>query len=326
VRAVIAGVGAYVPEGVISNDDLARMVDTNDEWITQRTGIKQRHQVSPEESTSTLAAEAGRRACHEAGLEPAELDLIILGTISPETICPSTACYVQRDLGATKAAAFDLSAACSGFVYGLTCARGMIENGQCRNVLVIGAEALTRFCDYTDRGSCILFGDGAGAVVLQPTTEADRGVLYTVMSADGTGWDFIWTPAGGSKMPASAQTVADRMHYLKIRGREVYKFAVEKMQWLLEDCMRAMNLTPADVDLVVPHQVNVRIIDSATERLGFPREKVFVNIERYGNTSAASIPIALQEAIATGRIKRGSTVLLAAFGAGLTWGGAVVKF
>ena len=325
VRAAIVGVGAYLPDRILSNADLERMVDTSDEWITRRTGIKERRIMAPEESTATMATEAGRRACREAGLDPSELDLVVVATITPETLCPATACYVQRDLGATKAAAFDVTAACSGFVYGLACARGMIENGQCRNALVIGAEALSRFTDYTDRSSCILFGDGAGAVVLQASTDPDRGVLYTVLHADGSGWNYIWTPAGGSKMPASAQTVADRMHYLRIRGREVYKFAVEKMQWLLEHCMQAAGLTPQDVDLVVPHQVNIRIIDSATERLGFPREKVFVNIERYGNTSAASIPIALREAIDSGRIRRGSTVLLVAFGAGLTWAGAVVK-
>jgi len=321
----MTGVGAYVPEKVLTNADLERMVDTSDEWITQRTGIKQRRVVSEGESTATMATEAGRRACAAAGVDPAELDLIICATISPETLCPATACFVQRNLEADDAAAFDLSAACSGWLYGVSVAREFLEAGRFRKCLVIGAETLTRFTDYADRSSCILFGDGAGAVVLEPTERADRGVLYTVLHADGTGWDYIWTPAGGSRHPATEETVRQRMHYLRMRGREVYKFAIEKMQWLLEDCMRACDLRPEDVDLVVPHQVNVRIIKSATEKLNFPIEKVHVNIDRYGNTSAASIPIALDEAVRQGRVGPGSTVVLIAFGAGLTWAGAVVR-
>jgi 3-oxoacyl-[acyl-carrier-protein] synthase-3 len=324
VRAAIAGVGAYVPEKALTNADLQRLVDTTDEWIVQRTGIKERRIAAADESTASMATQAARRACAAAKIDPAELDLIILATICPETICPSTACYVQRDLGAKKAAAFDISAACSGFVYALSIGAKFIESGGYKNVLVIGAETLSRFTDYTDRGSCIIFGDGAGAVVLQPTTEPGRGLKYVTMTSDGDGWDYIWTPAGGAKMPATAQTVADRMHYLKLRGREVYKFAVEKMQWLLADCMEKCKLTVADVDLVVPHQVNIRIIESAVAKLDFPPEKVFVNIEKYGNTSAASIPIALDEAMREGRCKAGDTVIFIAFGAGLTWAGAVV--
>ncbi len=325
LRAAIAGFGAYVPQKVLTNADLEKMVDTSDEWITQRTGIKQRRIAAENESTASMATEAGRRACHSAGVDPAELDLIVCATITPETLCPSSACFIQRDLGAAGAAAFDLSAACSGFLYGLSITRRFIEAGQFKNCLVIGAEALSRFTDYADRGSCILFGDAAGAVVMQPTNDAEKGVLYTVMHADGTGWDYIWTPAGGSKLPASAQTVERGEHYLKMRGREVYKFAIEKMQWLLEDCMNACGLTADDVDLVIPHQVNIRIIRSATRKLNFPVEKVYVNIDRYGNTSAASIPLALDEAVRGGRIGPGSMVVLIAFGAGLTWAGAVVR-
>jgi len=258
-------------------------------------------------------------------VDPADLDMIACATITPETLCPASACYIQRDLGAARAAAFDLAAACSGFVYCLAIATRFIEAGQYRNCLVIGSETLTRYTDYEDRGSCILFGDGAGAVVLQPTEQADKGVQYTVMHADGTGWDFIYIPAGGSGMPASAETVAGRQHYLKMRGRDVYKFAVEKMRWLMGDCMDACGLRPADVDLIVPHQVNIRILESAATRHGFPMDKVYINIDRYGNTSAASIPIALDEAIRTGRIGPGSTVMLAAFGAGLTWAGAIIR-
>jgi 3-oxoacyl-[acyl-carrier-protein] synthase III len=326
LRAAIAGVGAYVPAKVISNDDLSKMVDTTDDWIVQRTGIKERRMAAPDESTASMATQAAKAACANAKLDPADLDMIIVATISPETLTPATACYVQRDLGAVNAAVFDISAACSGFVYALTIGRRMIESGGVRNCLVIGAETLTRYTDYTDRGSCIIFGDGAGAAVLLPSSDPKVGVQYSVLKADGRGWDYIITPAGGAKLPASSETVANRMHYLKLRGREVYKFAVERMQWLLEDCMKACSLTAAEVDLVVPHQVNIRIIESATQRLAFPTEKVFVNIQKYGNTSAASIPIALDEAIKAGKIKPGSKVILVAFGAGLTWAGAVVNF
>ena len=325
VRAAIAGVGAYVPQRVLSNSDLEQMVDTSDEWITKRTGVKQRRIAAEEESTASMGIAAGRRACQDAGIDPAQLDLIICATITPETLCPATACYVQRDLGATRAAAFDLSAACSGFVYCIAIAARFIEAGQFKNCLVIGAETLSRFTDYEDRASCILFGDGAGAVVMQPTEEEGKGLLYSVMCADGDGWDYIWIPAGGSKLPASPQTAADGLHYLKMRGRDVYKFAIEKMRWLLEDCLAACRLKVEDVDLVIPHQVNVRIIKSATAKLKFPAEKVYINIDRYGNTSAASIPIALDEAVRSGRIGPGSTVVLVAFGAGLTWAGAVIR-
>ncbi len=325
LRAAIAGVGAYVPAKVLTNADFERMIDTSDEWITKRTGIKERHIAGNDDSTVTMAVEASRRACENAGIDPAELDMIACATITPDTLCPSSACYIQRDLGAAKAAVFDLSAACSGFVYSLAIASRFIEAGQFKNCLVIGAETISRFTDYEDRGSCILFGDGAGAVVLKPTEDDSKGVQYTVMHADGNGWDFIWLPAGGSKLPASQQTIDQRLHYLKMRGRDVYKFAIEKMQWLLEDCMKACNLTVDDVDLVVPHQVNIRILKSATEKLNFPMDKVYVNIDRFGNTSAASIPIALDEAVRIGRVGPGSTVLLIAFGAGLTWAGAVVK-
>jgi 3-oxoacyl-[acyl-carrier-protein] synthase-3 len=253
--------------------------------------------------------------------------MIICATITPETLCPATACYVQADLGAAKAVAFDISAACSGFIYAMAVGEKFIQSGSHKNVLVIGAETLTRFTDYTDRSTCILFGDGAGAAVLQPgQSGSDRGICYTTLHTDGTGGDLIYIPAGGSRLPASAQTVAGGQHFLKLRGREVYKFAVEKMQWLLEDCMRACNLSPQDVALVVPHQVNSRVIESAADKLKFPLEKVLVNIDRYGNTSSASIPIALDEAWRAGRIKPGDTVILIAFGAGLTWAGAVVKF
>lgn len=324
-RAAITGLGAAVPEKVMTNFDFMKFLDTSDEWIVQRTGIKQRHVVTTGQSTATLAAKAGANALASAGLQAKDLDLIICCTISPETLCPSTACFVQAELGAHNVPAFDISAACSGFIYGLSVASQFIRTGAYRRILVIGAETLSRFSDFTDRSSCILFGDAAGAAVLEPTEEDGRGILYHVLHADGKGWDFITTPAGGSRMPASAETVAQRQHYLKMRGRDVYKFAIEKMQWLLEDCMSHCGLSVDDVDLVVPHQVNIRIIQSATEKLNFPMEKVFINIDRYGNTSAASIPLAMDEAHRAGRLPKGAAVLLVAFGAGLTWAGSVIR-
>ena len=325
IRAAITGLGVGVPEKVMTNADFEKILDTSDEWITQRTGIKQRHIVSDGQSTATLATQAARNALADAGIKPRQLDLIICATITPDMTCPATACFVQKSLEAKDVAAFDLGAACSGFLYGIAVASSFIENGMYRRILVIGADALSRFADYTDRSSCVIFGDGAGAAVLEPTDEPGRGVLYNVMAADGTGWDFIHVPAGGSRTPASHQTVDAHEHFIKMRGRDVYKFAVEKMQWLLGDCMAKCNLTVDDIDLVIPHQVNSRIIKSATEKFNFPIEKVYVNIDRYGNTSAASIPLALGDAKREGTIGPGSTLLLVAFGAGLTWAGTVVK-
>jgi 3-oxoacyl-[acyl-carrier-protein] synthase-3 len=325
LRAAITGLGAAVPKKVLTNADLEKLVDTNDEWITQRTGIKERRIVGPEESTASLATQAARNALADAKIAPTDLDLLLCATITPEMICPATACFVQKDLGATDVPAFDISAACSGFIFGLAIAGKFLESGTHRRALVIGAEALSRFTDYTDRGSCILFGDGAGAAVLEASEGDRRGLLYSVLHTDGTGWDFIHIPAGGARRPASHQTVDAREHFLKMRGRDVYKFAVEKMRWLLEDCMTRCHLTVKDIDLVVPHQVNRRIIVSATEKFGLPMEKVYLNIDRYGNTSAASIPLAMYEARAAGKIGPGSLVVLVAFGAGLTWAGAVVR-
>jgi len=325
VRAAIAGMGAAVPDRVLHNSDFEKFLDTSDQWITQRTGIKQRRVVTDGQSTASLAVQSAREALADAHTAPKDLDLIICATITPEMMFPATACFIQDALGATDVPCFDLSAACSGFIYGLAIASKFIETGTYGRILVIAADTLSRVTDYTDRGSCILFGDAAGAAVLTPTDRADRGILYSVLHADGSGWDFIHVPAGGSRRPASQQTVRDRQHYIKMRGREVYKFAVEKMQWLLGDCLDKCGLTPKDVDLVVPHQVNTRIIRSATRKYDFPMEKVYVNIDRYGNTSGASIPLALTEARREGRVGPGSTVLLVAFGAGLTWAGAILR-
>jgi len=325
VRAAIAGIGAAVPDKVMTNFDFEKFLDTSDEWITQRTGIKERHLVSDGETTATLATEAARNALDDAGLKADQLDLIICATVSPDMILPASACFVQKDLQATDVPAFDISAACSGFVYGLSIADQFIRTGTYGRILVVASDTLSRFSDFTDRASCVLFGDGAGAVVLTANRRDETGVQYTVMHADGHGWDYIHVPGGGSRTPATAQTVKAKLHYVKMRGRDVYRFAVEKMQWLLGDCMEKCGLTVDQVDLVLPHQVNIRIIRSAAEKYDFPMEKVYINIDRYGNTSGASIPLALEEARRTGRIAAGSTVLMVAFGAGLTWAGAVVK-
>ena len=324
LRAAVAGMGVAIPPRVLTNADLEKIVETSDEWITQRTGIKERRIVADGQSTATLATEAARNALADAGMTSADIDLIICATVTPEMIFPATACFVQQALGAVDVPAFDLSAACSGFIYALSIAAQFIEAGVYRRVLVIGAEALTRFVDYSDRASCVLFGDGAGAAVLQAGRD-DRGLLYSVLHADGGGWDYIHIPAGGARTPSSRATVGAGGHYIKMRGREVYRFAVEKMQWLLGDCLEHCNLRPEDVDLVVPHQVNVRILRSAAEKFNFPMEKIAVNIDRYGNTAAASIPLAWYEARQAGRVGPGSTVMLIAFGAGLTWAGAVLK-
>jgi 3-oxoacyl-[acyl-carrier-protein] synthase-3 len=323
--AIIAGTGSFVPEKRLTNDDLARMVDTNDEWITQRTGIKERRIAGPGESTATLATHAARRALDDAGLEPKDIDLVLCGTITPEMAFPSTACFVAAALGMTTTPAFDVAAACSGFIYTLDTAAAFVKAGRYRNVLVIGAETLSRITDYKDRGSCILFGDGAGAVVVQRSNDAKKGVVYTSLHADGSGWEMLCCKPG-SRFPIEESLVAEGSQYIKLKGREVYKFAVQRFEELIEDAMRKCELTPDTISMIVPHQVNQRIIDSAMEKLGLGPEKAFVNIDKYGNTSAASIPIALDEAVRAGKIKRGDTIIFVAFGAGLTWANAVVKF
>jgi len=325
LHGAITGIGASVPSKVMTNFDFEKFLDTSDEWITKRTGIKQRYHASDGETTVTLSVEASRRALADAGIEPDQLDLIVCATVSPDMILPSSACFIQKELGATDVPAFDVSAACSGFVYGLTIANQFIATGTYKRILVVAGDTLTRFSDFTDRGSCILFGDGAGAVILEATEKNDLGVRYTVMHADGEGWDFIHMPGGGSKNPASAETLEDGLHFIKMRGRDVYRFAVEKMQWLIGDCMDKCGLTVNDIDLVLPHQVNVRIIKSAAEKFHFPMDKLYINIDRYGNTSGASIPLALEEARRNGKVAQGSTLMMVAFGAGLTWAGAVVK-
>lgn len=324
----ILGTGSYLPETVITNDDIAaRGVDTNDEWIAQRTGIRARRAVSEGEATSDLCVRAARQALEAAGVEAGELDLIIVGTISPDMPMPSTACYVQRAIGAKKAACFDLAAACSGFVYALNMAQSAIAAGTVEKVLVMGAECLTRFLNWEDRGSCILFGDGAGAAVVGVAPEGDGAeVLYTFMQSDGSQAEDLWIPGGGSRYPASQETVDGKRHTIALDGRAIYKFAVKTFVKLISDAADAVGVPVSEIDCVVPHQVNARIIESSLEKLGLPMERVMVNIDKYGNTSAASVPIALDEAVRAGRIKRGDLVVMVAFGAGLTWGSIALRW
>jgi len=322
--AIIAGTGSYLPEKRLTNDDLAKTVDTNDAWIVQRTGIRERRIVGEGESTATLATHAARRAIESAGLTPDQIDLVIVATITPEMGFPSTACFVAHNLGLKTTPAFDLSAACSGFLYAMETGASFIKAGGYKNVLVIGAETLSRITDYTDRGTCILFGDGAGAVVLQSSNEPNRGLIYSSLHADGGGWEMLYH-APGSRTPITPAILDNRLQYIRIKGREVYKFAVQRFTELLEDAMKKCELTHEQIKLLIPHQVNQRIIDSAVEKLGLPPEKAFVNIDKYGNTSAASIPIALDEAWKSGRIQKGDVLVFVAFGAGLTWANAVVR-
>lgn len=321
----IAGLGAALPELAIPNAYFEQFVDTSDEWIQQRTGIASRRWLREGEEPAELYTAAAQRALDDAGVAPAEVDLIILGTISPDYILPSSACLIQERLGATKAAAFDLTAACTGFLYALMVGQQFVATGTYRNVLVIGAEALSRIVDMNDRGSCILFGDGAGAVLLQPHAECGQGlILKSKIGSDGGGYDYIWRPRGGALEPMSREILAEGTHLLRVRGREVYRFAVDKMtsliEWALEGYPRE------ELGLVVPHQVNARILETARKNLGLPDEKLFINIERYGNTSAASVPLALEEARSLGLVESGKLVAMCAFGAGLTWGGALVRW
>lgn len=322
----LAGTGYYLPEKRLTNADLERIVDTNNDWIVTRTGISERRIVSDGESTVQMATGAARAALTEAGLQPTDLDAIICATVTPDLQLPSSSCLIQAELGAGTCAAMDIVAACTGFVYALTTADQFVRYGGYENVLVVGSESLTRITDYEDRSSCILFGDGAGAAVFQRCDDESRGVRHHFLAADGSGWDFIHVPAGGTRTPASEQTIKDRQHFMKMRGRDVYKFAVQRMTQLIQDSMQKCDLSIDDVKLVIPHQVNQRIIDSAAEKAGFPMDKIYVNIDRFGNTSAASIPIAMHEARLKGLIEPGDVVIFVAFGAGLTWGSAVFQF
>jgi len=321
----ITGVGSYLPARILTNTELEKTVDTSDEWITSRTGIKERRLAASDEFTSDLAAQAARKAMQMAGVTAEQIDLIIIATITPDMPFPSTACLVQQKIGARRAAAFDVEAACSGFIYGLEIAQQFIMSRTYDTVLVVGAEKLSSIVDWEDRNTCVLFGDGAGAAILQNRPNA-HGLLTAVMGADGDKSGLLFMPGGGSRCPATAQSVTSRMHYLRMEGKETFKNAVQAMQTAAEEAMRRCEIDITKIKCVVPHQANRRIIDAVGERLGARPDQLFINVDRYGNTSAASVAIALDEAISSGRVQRGDLILLVVFGAGLTWGAAVIEW
>ena len=324
MKACIAGIGSYAPARVLTNEDLERMVATSDEWIRERTGIRERRIAATGEACSDLAVQAGRRALTAAGLAATDLDMILVATCTGDYPLPATACLVQHQLGATRAAACDLSAACCGFVYALSVADAYVKNGM-RHVLVIGSEVMSAITDWTDRNTCVLFGDGAGAVVVS-ASDGERGILSTHLRSDGTLCELIMVPGGGSRTPPSEKVVVERLQYIKMKGNETFKVAVRTLEEIARSTLAANHLRVEDLDLYVPHQANIRILKAVMERLGLPIEKVMLNVDRYGNTSAASIPLALDEAVREGRIKEGSLVMLGAFGAGLTWASAVIRW
>jgi 3-oxoacyl-[acyl-carrier-protein] synthase-3 len=326
LRAEIKSLATYVPPRLLTNADLEKMVETSNDWIMQRTGIRERHIVDPGVATSDLATEAARAAIERAGLEPQDINLIIVGTVTPDMLFPSTACLVQAKIGATRAWGFDLSAACSAFTYALTVGAQMVSSGAVKNALVIGADVMSSIIDYTDRSTCVIFGDGAGAVVLGPSSSDEFGIFDFEGEVDGKGGPALCMPAGGSRMPASHDSVDQRLHYVKQEGQTVFKFAVTKTSDVCERLLKRNKLTAADIDLFVSHQANRRIIMSAAERLGLPMDKVVINIERFGNTTAATIPLALDDAIKDGRVKKGDRVLLASVGAGFTVGAVLMRW
>lgn len=324
MKARISGTGSYIPAKVLTNAELEQMVATSDEWITERTGIRERRLASPGEACSDLAVKAAERALAASGIRPQELDLILLATCTGDYPLPATACLVQHQLGATKAAACDLSAACCGFVYALSVADAYVRTGM-RHVLVVGSEVMSAITDWTDRNTCILFGDGAGAAVVT-ASEGDRGILSTHLRSDGGLWDLIAIPGGGSRLPPSEKVVAEKLNCIKMKGNETFKVAVRMLEEIARETLAANHLQVKDLDLYVPHQANVRILKAVAERLGLPLQKMMLNLDRYGNTSAASIPIALDEAVQQGRIADGSLVMLGAFGAGLTWASSLIRW
>lgn len=320
----VLGTGSYVPEKILTNADLEKIVETSDEWITQRTGIKERHIADENTATSDVAAQAAKKALADANLSPEDIDLIITATVTPDMFFPSTACFIQKAIGAKNAVAFDVSAACTGFIYGLTIAKNFIENGGARKVLVIGSETLSKFTDWKDRNTCVLFGDGAGAIVLG-AAEGPSSILSTFLGADGGYWELLYMPGCGSRNPASQKVLDERLCYIKMSGKETFKVAVTKMSEAAEKAVELAGLKFEDLALLIPHQANMRIIEAIAKRAGFPMDKVWVNIHRYGNMSAATTIVALDEARKAGKIKAGDIVELVAFGGGFTWGAAVIK-
>ena len=325
LNAGIIGMGHAYPDGILTNADLEKIVETSDEWITSRTGIKQRHKAAENEYTSQFGTAAAKQALERAGLKPEDIDLIVCATTTPDQIMPSTGALIQAQIGAVNAAGMDVFAACSGFIYGLTMVESMIRTGQIKYALVIGAEVLTKYVDYTDRGTCVIFGDGAGAAVLGPV-EAGKGILATKIKSDGRYEEQLYAPGGGTKLGTTHETIDNRMHFFKMKGNELFKVAVRSMADISAEMVAKAGYTVDDIDIVIPHQANQRITDAVASRLGVPEEKVYSNIAEHGNTSSASIPIALDECIESGRVKEGSLVLLTAFGGGVTWGGTVIRF
>jgi 3-oxoacyl-[acyl-carrier-protein] synthase-3 len=327
-QPIITALGCNVPPQVLTNFDLEKMVETNHQWIVERTGICERHIAGPETATSDMAVLAAEDVLQQRGISAAEIDAIIICTVTPDMSFPATACLVQKKIGATKAWGFDLSAACSGFLYGLNTGAALVASGSHRKVLVIGADTMSRILDYTDRSTCILFGDGAGAMLIEPAAGAERdfGFIDFVGEIDGSGGDFLKMPAGGSRLPASAETVKERLHYVKQEGQQVFKYAVRKMFELSDELLRRNGLTAQDVGVMIPHQANKRIIDATAERMGLRPEQVVINIGAYGNTTAATLPLATRDAIAQGRIKRGDLVLFATVGAGYTAGASLWRW
>ena len=317
--------GHAYPSGVLTNADLEKIVETSDEWITTRTGIKQRHKAADNEYTSQFGTLAAQRAIENAGLQPEDIDIIVCATTTPDQIMPSTGALIQAQLGATNAAGMDIFAACSGFLYGITMVESMIRTGQVRNAVVIGAEVLTKYVDYTDRSTCVIFGDGAGAAVLAPVAEG-KGILATRIRSDGRYEEALYAPGGGTKLGTTYQTIDNRDHFFKMKGNELFKVAVRSMAEISAEMIEKAGYRVEDIDLVIPHQANQRITDAVASRLGVPEEKVFSNIAEHGNTSSASIPIALDECIESGKVKSGDLVLLTAFGGGATWGATVIRF
>jgi 3-oxoacyl-[acyl-carrier-protein] synthase-3 len=324
-RAKIVGTGYYAPDKIITNEDLSKMVDTSDEWIVSRTGMKERHMLAPDQATSDMVIQASRRALKSAHLEAKDLDLIMVATVTSDMLFPSTACIVQAGLKADHVPAFDLAAACTGFLYGLITAEALITAGVVKRVLLAGSESLTRFTDWEDRNTCVLFGDAAGAVVLEESRD-ESGVLSTFWQADGGLGPLLLLPAGGSRMPATRETVEKRLHFLQMKGNEVFKHAVKRMAEAAEEALKRAGLSKTDVTWLIPHQANIRIVEATGERLGVPKERVYVNIHRYGNVSSATIPISLAELNGEGKLKKGDILVLDAFGSGFTWAAVAYRW
>jgi 3-oxoacyl-[acyl-carrier-protein] synthase III len=326
IRSVVTGIGHSVPEKLLTNADLEKLVETNDEWIVQRTGIRTRHVCAPEETAGTLSIAAANEAIADAGIDPTDVDMVIVATVSGDYKFPATACVVQDAIGAKRAAAFDLQAACAGFIYGVATADAMLRSGMYRRIVVVGVDVLSKFTNYKDRGTCILFGDAAGAVVLEAQENTERGVIHTVLCSDGAGARHIILQRGGSRHPCGQEGSEEVCEYIAMNGQETYRFSQTAIADALSRVLDESGLTPADIDLFVPHQANKRIIDASAERLSLAPEKVFINIHDYGNTSAGSVPLGLYEAARSGRLKPGDTVLTVGFGAGLVWGANIIRW